>query len=47
LNAAFLAAAEGCSIRMDHVMIAARREYVKEEKLVSPQEFGEYFGRAR
>jgi len=43
LNAAFLAAAEGCAIGMDHLMSAARREYVKEEKLVSPGEFGEHF----
>lgn len=43
LNAAFLAAAEGCAIRMDHLMKAARREYAKEEKLASASEFGEYW----
>jgi len=43
LNAAFLAAAEGTGVRMDHLMKAAWREYAKEEKLASAAEFGEYW----
>ena len=43
LNAAFLAAAEGSAVRMEHLMKAARREYEKEEKLATAAEFGEYF----
>ncbi|HEY5961373.1 MAG TPA: AAA family ATPase [Polyangiaceae bacterium] len=40
VNAAFLAAAQRSSIRMDHVLEAARREYSKIEKLVSGSDFG-------
>jgi winged helix domain-containing protein/ATPase family protein associated with various cellular activities (AAA) len=40
LNASFLAAGEDSPVRMDHVLKAARREYVKIEKLVSTAEFG-------
>jgi len=43
LNAAFLAAQEGGPIRMNHLVQATRREYVKMGKLQSVQEFGEYF----
>ncbi len=43
LNAAFLAAAEGVSISMHHVLTAARREYAKMDKLVLESEFGRYF----
>ena len=42
LNAAFLAADQAQSIRMDHVYRAARREYAKIDKLVSETEFGRY-----
>jgi hypothetical protein len=40
LNAAFLAAGERSAIGMEHVMRAARREYAKEEKLMTRGEFG-------
>jgi hypothetical protein len=40
LNASFLAAGEASPVRMDHVLRAARREYVKIEKLVSEADFG-------
>ena len=40
LNAAFLAAGERTSIRMEHVLHAARREYVKIDKLLTEAEFG-------
>jgi SpoVK/Ycf46/Vps4 family AAA+-type ATPase len=42
LNAAFLAAAEGRPIGMPHVMRAARREYAKIDKLITPADFGHY-----
>lgn len=43
LNAAFLAAQGGGPIRMNHLIQAARREYIKMGKLQSVQEFGSYF----
>jgi SpoVK/Ycf46/Vps4 family AAA+-type ATPase len=43
LNAAFLAASEGGHIGMAHVLHAARREYVKIDKLVTAAEFGPYY----
>jgi hypothetical protein len=45
LNAAFLAAAEGDVIRMEHLLGATRREYAKINKLVSAAEFGAYHAR--
>ena len=47
LNAAFLAASEGVSISMAHVMHAARREYAKIDKLMTEAEFGPYYGRVK
>lgn len=43
LNAAFLAAGEGTSIQMRHVMTAAQREYAKIDKLMVEGEFGRYW----
>jgi Winged helix domain, variant/ATPase family associated with various cellular activities (AAA) len=43
INAAFLAAGDGASIGMTHVMRAARREYAKIDKLLTPAEFGRYY----
>jgi hypothetical protein len=40
INAAFLAAADGGQIAMQHILAAAQREYAKMEKLVSETEFG-------
>ena len=40
LNAAFLAASEGASVQMAHVLHAARREYAKIDKLLTEAEFG-------
>jgi hypothetical protein len=42
LNAAFLAAGENTNIRMEHVLHAARREYVKIDKLLTETEFGSH-----
>jgi ATPase family associated with various cellular activities (AAA) len=42
VNAAFLAAGEGRTIAMDHVMRAARREYTKIDRLIMDAEFGRY-----
>jgi ATP-dependent 26S proteasome regulatory subunit len=42
LSAAFLAAAEKSSIRMEHAMRAARREYTKIDRLVMDTEFGHF-----
>ena len=42
VNAAFLAASEGTSIRMEHAMRAARREYTKIDRLIMDSEFGRY-----
>lgn len=47
LNAAFLAAAEGISIRMPHVVRAAGREYAKSERPVSAAVFGPYLSMVR
>jgi ATPase family associated with various cellular activities (AAA) len=44
LNACFLAAGEGSPVRMEHVLAAARREYVKLEKLISQADFGIHRG---
>jgi hypothetical protein len=43
LNAAFLAAKDGVPIGMEHIMISAKREYAKIEKLLSEAEFGKYY----
>lgn len=43
LNAAFLAATTQTAIGMPHLLQAARREYAKIDKLVSPVEFGDYY----
>jgi hypothetical protein len=43
LGAAFLAASEGASIGMPHIMRAARREYLKMERVVQESEFGRYY----
>jgi ATP-dependent 26S proteasome regulatory subunit len=43
LNAAFLAVGEGANIRMEHVLHAARREYVKIDKLITEAEFGSHY----
>lgn len=40
LNAAFLAARERTSVQMPHLLRAARREYVKIDKLLTEAEFG-------
>jgi len=40
LNAAFLAARERTSVQMPHVQRAARREYIKIDKLLTEAEFG-------
>jgi AAA+ superfamily predicted ATPase len=45
VNAAFLAAAEGLPIGMEHLLRAARREYGKLAKLISESEFGPYSSR--
>jgi hypothetical protein len=42
LNAAFLASGEQTSIRMNHVLHAARREYAKIDKLLTEAEFGSH-----
>ncbi len=47
LNAAFLAASQGVAIGMEHVLISARREYEKIEKLVLESEFGRYYKAVR
>ncbi|MDQ3855696.1 MAG: AAA family ATPase, partial [Chloroflexota bacterium] len=44
LGAAFLAAAEGSAIGMEHLVHATRREYQKLGKVVSEREFGGYSG---
>jgi hypothetical protein len=41
INAAFLAAAGGGVVRMEHVFRAARREYAKIDRLVRADEFGD------
>ncbi|HVX67236.1 MAG TPA: AAA family ATPase [Bryobacteraceae bacterium] len=47
VNGAFLAAAESSPIGMSHLMRAAADEYAKEEKLVTPAEFGAYYAEVR
>ena len=47
LNAAFLAASEQTAIGMNHVLVAARREYAKIDKLILESEFGRYYKTAR
>ena len=47
LNAAFLAASEQTAIGMNHVLVAARREYSKIDKLMLESEFGHYYKAAR
>jgi SpoVK/Ycf46/Vps4 family AAA+-type ATPase len=47
LNAAFLAASEQTTIGMNHVLVAARREYSKIDKLMLESEFGRYYKPAR
>jgi hypothetical protein len=44
MNAAFLAASSDQPIGMQHVLSAARREYMKIDKLVLESEFGRYYG---
>jgi hypothetical protein len=43
LAAAFLAASEGASISMLHVMRAARREYTKMDRIIHEADFGPYY----
>jgi len=43
LNASFLAAADGQTIRMSHLMLATKREYQKMGKTRSEAEFGAYY----
>jgi hypothetical protein len=40
LNAAFLAAGENRPVSMHHLAKAARREYIKIEKMITAAEFG-------
>ena len=47
INAAFLAATAGSPIQMDHLMRSAVREYGKEERLVTRDEFGAWSERGR
>ena len=47
LNAAFLAAGEGTSIQMSHVLHAARREYAKIDKLLTEAEFGAHYAQMK
>jgi ATP-dependent 26S proteasome regulatory subunit len=46
LNAAFLAADDAVEVEMRHVMHAARREYDKIDRMITPAEFGEYYEEA-
>jgi SpoVK/Ycf46/Vps4 family AAA+-type ATPase len=43
LNASFLAAEEGKSVDMNNIMHAARREYMKIDKLITESEFGKHY----
>jgi SpoVK/Ycf46/Vps4 family AAA+-type ATPase len=43
LHSAFLAAAEGKSVRMNHIMQAVKNEYAKQGKILTAQEAGEYY----
>ncbi|MBM3744500.1 MAG: ATP-binding protein [Acidobacteria bacterium] len=47
LNAAFLASARAQPIRMQHLMLAARREYSKIDKIMLAAEFGAYLEGAK
>jgi hypothetical protein len=47
LNGAFLAAGDQAPICMTHLMRAARREYAKIDKLITPTEFGRYYEMVR
>jgi AAA+ superfamily predicted ATPase len=47
LNAAFLAASEGGSLGMNHIMRAARREYAKIDKMITEGEWGPYYESVR
>ena len=47
LNAAFLAAQQQTNIQMKHVLHAARREYVKIDKLLTEAEFGAHYGQMK
>jgi DNA polymerase III delta prime subunit len=46
LNAAFLAAAENRPVSMHHLAKAARREYIKIEKMITTAEFGAYYNQS-
>lgn len=47
INAAFLAASAGEPISDAHVLQAARREYAKIDKLLTPAEFGSHYRKAQ
>lgn len=47
LNAAFLAANDGQVIEMNHILCAAKREYVKIGKVILEAEFGPYFEKVK
>ncbi len=44
LSSAFLAAADGGVVTMQHVLQATQREYQKMGKVLTSREFGEYGG---
>ena len=43
VNAAFLAAGEGRAVGMDHLLTALRRELAKSGKVLSREDFGQYY----
>ena len=43
VNAAFLAAGEGRAVGMSHLLTALRRELHKSGKILSREDFGEYY----
>ncbi|MEG1918593.1 MAG: ATP-binding protein, partial [Oscillospiraceae bacterium] len=43
LNAAFLAARDGCAVGMPQLLTALKRELYKSGKLLSREDFGEYY----
>lgn len=43
VNAAFLAAGEGAAVGMGHLLTALRRELAKSGKILSREDFGEYY----
>ena len=43
VNAAFLAAGEGCAVGMEHLLTAVRRELAKSGKVLTRGDFGEYY----